>query len=78
VPFGDGLRCVAGPFCRLPVTSFDTTGAASFALDVDAPPDPSCRITAGDTWFFQLWYRDPAAGGSGFNLSDGLRVGFCP
>ena len=39
----------------------------------------SGAITAGSTWNFQLWYRDPAAGGAGSNLSNGLQVVFaCP
>jgi len=32
----------------------------------------------GDTKFFQFWYRNPAGGGAGFNLSDSLAVPFCP
>lgn len=35
-------------------------------------------LNPGETWNFQLWYRDTAAGGAGFNLSDGLRVTFLP
>ena len=33
------------------------------------------QIDPGDLWHFQFWYRDP---GAGFNLSNGLRVEFCP
>ena len=29
-------------------------------------------------WYFQFWYRDPQAGGSFFNLSNGLEAVFCP
>jgi hypothetical protein len=35
-------------------------------------------VAVGDTWFFQYWYRDVAAGASGFNLSNGLAVTFGP
>jgi hypothetical protein len=35
------------------------------------------QITAGSTWNFQFWFRDPVAGGASFNLSDGLEVTFC-
>jgi hypothetical protein len=42
-------------------------------------PRPGRRqITAGSTWNFQFWFRDPVAGGASFNLSDGLGVTFCP
>jgi hypothetical protein len=35
-------------------------------------------LVPGSTWRFQLWYRNPAGGGAGYNLSNGLRVRFCP
>ena len=42
------------------------------------PPSPATQITAGSTWNFQNWFRDPAAGGAFFNLSDGLEITFTP
>jgi hypothetical protein len=30
----------------------------------------------GTSWNFQFWYRNPAGGGAGFNLSDALHVDF--
>jgi hypothetical protein len=30
----------------------------------------------GSAWNVQFWYRNPAAGGTGFNLSDALHVDF--
>jgi formylglycine-generating enzyme required for sulfatase activity len=33
---------------------------------------------AGDTRYFQAWYRDPVAGGATFNLSDGYEIVFQP
>ena len=35
-------------------------------------------IQPADTRYFQLWYRDPLGGLSGFNLSNGLEITFCP
>ncbi len=81
VPFGDGFRCVGGGAYRLnPPLAADPSGALSRALDLGQPPASSGpgAITAGSRWYFQLWYRDPAAGGAGYNLSDGLDVTFCP
>lgn len=81
VPFGNGFRCVGGGVFRLnPPLLPDGIGAASRALDLTAPAAASGpgQITAGSTWRFQFWYRDPAAGGAGFNLSDGLEATFGP
>jgi hypothetical protein len=80
LPFADGFRCVGGPTFRVrPVLQTDGVGAAAAHLDLDAPPADSGpgMIDLGDFWYFQFWYRDPAGpGGTGSNLSDGLRVGF--
>ena len=85
LPFGDGLRCVGaggvGTF-RFPVQQIDSIGSVSMKVDFSQPPaggDPQSAGAwrAGDTWHCQGWYRDPAAGGSGFNLSDALQVQVC-
>ncbi len=77
-PFGDGLRCVGaagvGVF-RLPVAYSGAGGVYTTAFDHATSPTP---ISAGERWNFQCWYRDPAAGMSGFNLSDAVSVFFCP
>jgi hypothetical protein len=77
VSFGNGIRCVASPIHRLPTISTDAAGNAAFALDLNHLP-PNGQISAGEDWYFQLVFRDPAAGGFLFNDSDSLRVAFCP
>jgi hypothetical protein len=74
-PFGNGFRCVGGTVFRLPLVNADFLGDAHYLLNYNAVPAP---ISAGDLWRFQFWYRNPAGGGAGFNLSDGLAVSFCP
>ena len=79
--FGDGALCVSGPLARvLPVIATDGTGSADFPLDLNANPFTAAPniIAPFETWRFQFWYRDPLGGPSGFNLSDGLAVTFCP
>ena len=74
--FGNGIRCVGGQTRRLPVLQADFFGDVSYTLDfAGAPADV---LSADSTWNFQFWYRDPAGGTPGFNLSDGLEVVFCP
>lgn len=82
VPFGDGFRCVANPVSRLlPAAQSNAFGVASIPLDFTdpLPAGGASAITSGTAWKFQYLYRDPfLAGGTGFNLSDGLSVTFRP
>ena len=77
MPFGDGFRCVGGPSGRLPVQNA-SGNVLTQALDYSQPPNSFTVITAGSTWNFQAWFRDPAAMGAGFNLTNGLSLSFLP
>lgn len=77
LPFGNGSRCVANPVFRLPVHQAGFFGESVQVVDYGALPSAG-QISAGQTWNFQLWFRNPAGGGAGFNTSDALRVKFCP
>jgi hypothetical protein len=77
VVFGNGYRCVAGPVTRLGLTVASPAGIAAKSLNYPTLL-PTAAITPGSTWNFQFWYRNPAAGGAGFNLSNGLSIRFCP
>ncbi|MCB9915082.1 MAG: hypothetical protein H6828_08025 [Planctomycetes bacterium] len=81
VPFGNGVRCVGGTTFRLgPPQVANGAGTALRAVDNALPPASSGAgaFAAGSTFHFQYWYRDPAAGGAAFNLSDGLTATFVP
>lgn len=82
LPFGDGLRCVAGePLCRFPIGTTDVSGSLVFGDLVQGSADlgPGCAIEPGARWNFQAWYRDPGGPcGSGFNLSSARSVLFAP
>ncbi|HVS18504.1 MAG TPA: hypothetical protein VMT18_07885 [Planctomycetota bacterium] len=78
-PFGNGVLCVGGSVLRLlPALNTGTSGSTFLELDFDDPSSPASQIAPGSTWNFQFWFRDLAAGGAGFNLSNGLSVTFCP
>ena len=82
-PFGNGIRCVGGGLTgifRFPVVVSDDFGDMFYTVDNTQAPASSGpgQIAGGTQWLFQCWYRDPAGGGAGFNLSDGLDVIFCP
>ncbi len=85
VPFGDGIRCVGpGPFnvCRFLVqnggpsgTLVQGPGIVGFSNTLEV----TCHVDAGETWFFQGWYRDPGGPCNwSFNTSNGLEVTFTP
>lgn len=76
VPFGDGFRCVGGSIFRLGVTNSGQGGVLEQAVDLDSPPIPAGQVMPGSTWYFQGWFRDIAAGGAGFNLSDSVGATF--
>jgi hypothetical protein len=76
VPFGNGRRCVATPFYRLPLITSNAFGDFQFNLDLNSLP-PGGQISSGQTWNFQCYYRDPAAGGALFTATDGLSVPWC-
>ncbi len=77
VPFGNGWRCVGSPLTRLPATTSNSFGDLTWPLNLNALPG-GLAMHSGETWYFQAWYRDPAAGGAGNNASDALQVPWCP
>ncbi len=76
IPFGNGWRCVGGSTFRLGIVS--AAGGALTRVVNNTLPPAAGRLLPGTTWNFQAWFRDVAAGGSNFNLSNGLRVPFVP
>jgi len=81
MPFCNGILCVspyAPGLLRIPaLVAIDSAGTARCPLDFKVLP-PNHPITGGSTWYFQFFFRDHAAGGSGANLTNGARVTFCP
>ncbi len=80
IVFGNGIRCVGGGTFRFPPRQADFFGDIEYDVNFATAPagSGSGQLTNGSTWKFQCWYRDPAAGGAGFNLSDGMSITFCP
>jgi hypothetical protein len=79
-PFGNGTLCLTGIQRIHPPAQIDANGRTAYPVDLNAPPASSGpgQITAGSTWNFQLWYRDPMGAPASFNGSDALEVTFCP
>jgi len=77
VPFGNGWRCVGGALHFLRPVARPVAGWLIRTVDYQNLPSGG-QITAGSTWNFQTWYRDPLAGGSYFDASDALSISFVP
>ena len=69
-PFGDGFLCLAGPLRRIDSGAW-RNGVVAF--DVDA-----WNEAPGTSLGLQIQFRDPNAGGSGFNLSSAMRLVVLP
>jgi hypothetical protein len=80
IPLGNGRLCVGGVVRLNPPILSDPSGVATRQVDFTTFPAGSGPnpITPGSTWNFQHWFRDPAGGGSGFTLSNGVEVSFIP
>ena len=78
VPFGNGYLCIS-PFApgiyRMPTQALTQP---TIVLAMEDAAAQFAQLTPGSSWYFQFWYRDPDAGGSNFNLSNGLHVVFSP
>lgn len=78
-PFGDGFLCLGGSLRRLnPALAVNDHGNVWRQVDLTAPTPGLGPISPGDRWHFQLFYRDTAAAGAGFNMTDGLVATFGP
>lgn len=75
LPFGDGLLCVGGTVNRVAVGEVGTF-SAKFGPGLAA----AGAWSAGDTRYFQAWYRDASGSpcGKDFNLSSGVKLTFLP
>lgn len=76
-PLGDGLLCAGGAIQRIESALFTgVAGEAIQRLDFGAPY--AAGYAPGTPVHYQFWFRDTAAGGSGFNLSDARSVLYQP
>ncbi|MEZ6014447.1 MAG: LamG domain-containing protein [Planctomycetota bacterium] len=79
---GPGYLCLAGGIGRyVGPGQIQNAGAAeqvSLAIDLTDHPTPNGLVSVmpGETWNFQLWYRDAVGGVATSNFSDALEVTF--
>ena len=77
-----GILCLGAPIYRFSspasggaVLDSGDTGTVELTLDLGLLPQ-GITFDPGETWYFQLWYRDVDSGGPTSNTSDGLTVLF--
>jgi hypothetical protein len=70
--FGDGLLCAGGSVSLLQLTPTNASGDASSSVSIHTMDGSS----AGDTRYYQFWFRDPGGVpcGANFNTSGALQV----
>ena len=79
IPGTEGPLCLGAPFLRLlghqAVSRPDGTLATWVQLTTESglPASDGLYVQAGETWFFQLWYRD-SLGTTGTNTSNSMSV----
>ena len=77
-----GALCLQGSVGRFvgpgQIQSSGTTGVIYLDLNLNAQPTPTGLVSVqpGETWNFQLWYRDAVAGQTTSNFSDAVGVSF--
>ena len=64
-----GSNSIADIGCEFASTPIEVETMQNFAVY-------ACAAAAGESWTFQMWYRDPASGSWGCNLSSGLEITF--
>ncbi len=81
-PFGDGFINAGGTIQRHAIVAADPFGVTTFGPGIIANSltfPPSGMILPGQTWNFQLWFRDiPGVCGGFFNTTNALQVTFIP
>jgi len=73
-PFADGRICIGGARWIMARVASDRSGHMSLDIAREGEREDVHWLFSANTWFFQYWYRDPAAGGAGSNLTDAIRV----
>lgn len=77
-----GALCLAGAIGRFGPNAVQsgTTGQFERHVDLTALPRPTgpLAVQSGETWSFQVWFRDTTAGAATSNFSDAVSVTFSP
>lgn len=77
---GQGNLCIAGDLGRFnaDIANSGPTGEFSLTLDLTQMPQPmgAVSVMTGQSWNYQVWFRDTVAGIATSNLSDAVSIFF--
>ena len=74
-----GNLCLGGNLARFNAQVGNSGADGSFRGKIDLrfiPTNPVQPVVAGETWFFQAWFRDVFGGQASSNFTDGLEIVF--
>jgi hypothetical protein len=78
-PFFNGFLCLDPiGLQRFSNTTPASGGVITEAVDIATSSQGGLNVVAGSSYFYQRWYRDPAAGGGNANFSDGIEIAYTP
>ena len=79
IPFFNGFLCIdQNGLQRFADQTAASGGVITEAVDLATSAPGGLNVVAGSSYFYQRWYRDPAAAGGNANFTDGLEVAYTP
>jgi len=79
LPFFNGFLCIDPTgLQRFIDTTPASGGVISEAVVIATSALGGLNVTAGSSYFYQRWFRDPMAGGGNANFSDGIEIVYTP
>lgn len=80
LPFGDGLRCIAGSAVRLGSVPTNVGGTVDWPLPGDPALSLQGAVVANQTVYYQVWYRNAAqfCTPAGFNFTNAWGLIWAP
>jgi len=79
IPFFNGFLCVSPTgLQRFTTVNAPSGGIVTQGVDINSAAAGGLNVAAGQSYYYQRWNRDPAAGGGNANFSDGVEVAYTP
>ena len=79
-PFGDGVRCIGGQLRRIAISPINGGNACLGGASTPSTISTLGSVVAGNTYGYQVWYRDNSAYCTAFayNMTNGVLATWAP